>query len=359
MSGMEAGMAESAGVRGWLRYRVVLYFLIGLVAVDAVVAARRSVWRAYDPDDYRVKLHECVCRPHDLVLVGGSPVCEGLDPALLTGTFWRGQALENGFNLGLSGATTTEVWHAIHHGIGVPPRLLVYGITASDLNDNRDEPHGPRSLMDVRDVAEWLRLRPQAASWCLRQYGYGRCDKCWNLYHYRNAIRLWAADRVEQSFPGTFPEAAQEARDGLRYSAALGQGNGYAPRPDFQARTWTALKARGERPTFGFLDNYHVGGHLRYLHKVLDWAEANGVAVVLLDMPVSEDLDTMYREAFAAYAVVLANLEQTRRVTVLRPSRATLGLNDDDFADQIHLNASGTAKLSAWLRQQLEAGGES
>ncbi|HKI34377.1 MAG TPA: hypothetical protein VKA46_21160 [Gemmataceae bacterium] len=346
-------MAESAGARGWWGYRVVLYFVVGLVALDAVVAARRPVWRAYDPDDYRMKMHECIQRPYDLVLVGGSPVCEGIDPAVLAGTPWRGRAVENVFNLGLSGATTSEVWHAVRHGIGVPPRLLVYGITASDLNDNRDEPHGPRSLMEVRDVAEWLRLRPQAAQWCLRQYAYGKCDRCWNLYHYRNGIRLWAADRVEQAFPGSFPDAAKEARDGLRYSAALARGDGYAPRPEFQARTLTRMKARNILPSFYFLDNYHLGGHLRYLHKVLDWAEANGVAVVLLDMPVSEDMSQTYREAFAAYAAALAEVERSRGVTVLRPSREALGLSDDDFADLIHLNVNGTARLSAWLRRQL------
>jgi hypothetical protein len=330
--------------------------VLGLATVDAVLAAHRRTWRAYDPDEYRIKVHECVRRPHDLVVVGGSPVCEGIDPAALAGTPWHGRPLEDVFNLGLSGATTSEVWHAVRHGIGVSPRLLVYGITASDVNDGRDEPHGPRSLMEAGDVVEWLRRRPDAAAFCLRQYTYGKCSRSWNLYQYRNAVRLWAADRVERVWPGTFPEATKEARDGLRRSAALGRSNGYAPRPDFQAHTLTRMKASGAFPPFLFLDNYRLGGHLRYLHKLLDWGEANGVPVVLLDMPVSEDLSKKHAEAFAAYDRALAEVERTRGVAVLRASRQALGLGDDDFADMIHLNAAGTAKLSAWLRARLADG---
>lgn len=354
---MAEGAAGPGGARGWLRYRVVLYFVVGLAAVDAVVAAQRRVWRAYDPDDYRVKRHECARRPRDLVLVGGSPVSEGLDPAVLEGTPWRGRPLQHVFNLGLSGATTSEVWHAVRHGVGAPPRLLVYGITASDVNDGRDEPHGPRSLMAAPDVAEWVRRRPKAAEWCARQYAFGKLGRSSNLYHYRNAIRLWAADRVERAWPGASPEAGREARDGLRYSAALTSGNGFAPRPEFQAGSLARMKAAGALPrSFHFLDKFAVGGHLRYLHRLLDWGEANGVEVVLVDMPVSDHLEeTLHPEAFATYRAALAEVERRRGVTVLRASRRAVGLGDDDFADQIHLNAGGTAKLSAWLRRQLES----
>src|SRR5207245_5300760 len=112
------------------RYRVLLYVVAGLVAVDAGVGSQRKLWRRYEPDEYRVKPTECVSHGHAAVLIGGSPVCEGFDPSVLSGVSWHGQPLTDVYNLGLSGATTTEIWHAVRHGIGVPPRLLVYGITA-------------------------------------------------------------------------------------------------------------------------------------------------------------------------------------------------------------------------------------
>jgi hypothetical protein len=348
-------MAEGAAAGGWRRYRVVIYLVLGLAAVDALVAANGRKLRAYDPDDYRVKLHECRRRPRDLVLVGGSPVSEGIDPAVLAGTPWRGRPLDDVFNLGLSGATTSEVWHAVRHGPAAPPRLLVYGITASDVNESRNEPHGPQSLMTAGDVAEWVRRRPNAAGWCLRQYAWGKLHRCWSLYSYRNALRLWAADRAEAVRPGMVPEAAEQAREGLLYTADLTRGDGFAPRTGFRHGSLARQKARHTAPeNWSFLDKYALGGHLRYLDRILDWGEANGVPVVLVDMPVSEDLDeVIYPEAFAAYRAALAEVERRRRLTVLRATRQAVGLTDDDFADLIHLNTRGTARFSRWLREEL------
>jgi hypothetical protein len=351
---MMGGAAEADRSRGWLRFRVVLFFALGLAALDAVLASQRALWRAYDPDEYKIKVHECIAHRRDLIVAGGSPVGEGIDPAILAGTRWNGQALQDVFNLGLSGATTSTVWQAVHHGIGAPPHLLVYGITATDLNDGRDEFCGLRSLMDIGDVVEWVRQRPEAANFSVRQYIYGKCSRSWNLYHFRNAIRLCAADQIERVAPGTCSDAAEEGRIALRWSTALTHGNGFAPRADIHSRTLTQLKAAGTVPPFIFLDHFHLGGHLRYLHKLLDWGESHGVPVILLDMPVSADLARTYPAEFAAYCRVLADVEQTRQVRVLRPSREALLLNDDDFGDLIHLNAQGTAKLSEWLRQQLD-----
>jgi hypothetical protein len=87
-----------------------------------------------------------------------------------------------------------------------------------------------------------------------------------------------------------------------------------------------------------------------------DWCDRHGVALVLVDMPVSVDLEeTLHPKEFADYRAALAELERTRGLRVLRASRAALGATDDDFADLIHLNAHGTARLTAWLRRQLTA----
>jgi hypothetical protein len=273
---------------------------------------------------------------------------------VISGVCWHERPLERVFNLGLAGATTSEVFHAVEHGITTPPRLLVYGITASDLNDARDEPHGPRALMNLRDVTTWVQLRPRAREWCLRQYVRGRCQRLWSLWHFRNGIRLWAADRLETLRPGICPETAAEARSGLRFNMALST-DGFAPRPVFQGPTLGQMKAAGSvSPRFHFLENYRLGGHLRYLQRLLDWAEARGVEVILLDMPVSDVLeDHMHAPAFTAYRQALADVEQTRKVRVVRVTRQTAGLTDDDFGDLIHLNPSGARKLSLWLRDML------
>jgi hypothetical protein len=355
-------MAEeqrAPGLRSWwVRYRVFLYLLLGLVLVDIGVASFRRVWRAYDPDDYRDRVENCRAHPADLVVVGGSTVCEGVDPAALEGLYWRGQVLQRAYNLGLPGATTLEVWHAIRHGLTTPPRLLVYGITASDLNDSRMEAHGPRSLMTRADLVDLARTSPNTAAWCLKHYGRERLAGAWNLFYYRNGIRLWAADHLERLWPGVCPAAAAEAREGLRYSAAMRQPSGFAPQPSVQARRLDERKARGlASMCFTFLDNYQLGGHLQHLDRLLDWAAEHGVDMVLVDMPVSQDLEErLYPREFARYRAALAKVKQRRSVRVLRASRTAVGLTDADFGDLIHLNAQGTARLSAWLQRQLAAG---
>lgn len=341
-------------------YRVVCYFLLGLAALDGFLHYRRDIWSAYDPDDYRERLDGCRARPADLVLIGGSPVSEGVDPNVLTGLTWRGRPLERAYNLGLPGATTSEVWHAVEHGLAAPPRLLVYGISASDLNDSRFEPNGPRTLMDLGDLAEWVRLRPDAAEWVVRHYVEERVGGCWQLFYYRNAVRLWAADQADQLWPDAFPRAVAEARAHLQYTADLRRGNGFAPERKLRLSRLDHLRIAGQvSKRFHHLEKYQLGGHLLYLDKILDWGQANGVPVVLVDMPVSAQLEEqMHPQAFAMYRARLKEVTQQRMVPILWASRTTVGVGDGDFADLIHLNAQGTAKLSGWLRQALAAAPE-
>ena len=76
---------------------------------------------------YRERLVRCREGRWDLLVVGGSPAMCGIDPAVLTGTPWRGEQLKTTFNLGLPLATAAEIWLAAEHGPRVPPKLLVMG----------------------------------------------------------------------------------------------------------------------------------------------------------------------------------------------------------------------------------------
>jgi hypothetical protein len=349
--------SRPAGPAGawWARYRVFLFLFLGLAALDAAVAAHANLWRAYDPDDYGARIDNARAHPCDLLLVGGSVVSEGIDPAVLAGLVRHGQPLPRVYHLGLPGATVAEVWHGARHGVTAPPRLLVYGITASDVNDKRGEPHGPRTLMDVRDVVRWCRERPTSATWCLRYYAEERAARLWQLYYHANAIRLWAADRAETLWPGACPQAAAEAREGLRLGAALRRADGFAPQPGLQQ---VHLDERKATNNIGLrahaLENYRLGEYLGYLQRLLDWAAARGVEVVLVDMPVSADLEeVLHPQEFARFRAALAEVAQSRRVRVLHASRQAVGLGDSDFSDLIHLNTAGGARLSAWLRRAL------
>jgi hypothetical protein len=338
------------------RFRLPIYVLLGFAAVDVAVASHRAVWRRYDPDDYLERVRACRREPRDLVVIGGSPVSEGIDPAILAGLQHNGATLAKAFNLGLPGGTVAEFWHALDRGLAAPPRLIIYGITASDLNDSRNEPHGPYSLMDLEDVAAWVTARPQSAEWVIRHYARGRLSRLWQLYRYRNAIRFWATDCVESICPGFAPQAASEMRAYRAYAEAMRRGDGFAPNPGFRDRRLDLLKAAGFTcESFTYLDRFRMGEHLVYFRRIVDWAAEAGVPIVLVDMPVTAELDEgLHAAAFAEYRAWLARVQRELGLRVLRADRGTVGLTDAEFADFIHLNGAGALRLSAWLRGQLD-----
>lgn len=342
-------LPRRSATTAWLqRHRTVVLFLLGLLILDLTVGRFHGLWQRHSPDDYAGRVQSCAERRRDYVLVGGSPVAEGLNPAIV-GT--------NGFNLGMPGGTTSDFYHAVIHACPAPPRLLVYGITASDINDGRAEPHGPHSLMTWGDLAGWVRTRPETSEWAVRHFLRGKLERVSSLFHYRHAIRMWAAIEAETQWPGSCPETLKEALEEQNYAAGLVTGDGYSPRGGFEHARFTDHKAIGTKGTrfdhLHYLHKYGTGSHLKYLHKLVDWCCENGVELVLVDMPVTADLERMYAKEFAEFRTRLAEAERDRGLRVLRPTREELGLTDDQFADLIHMNRDGANRLSAWLKPRL------
>ena len=100
----------------WAVCRVVVFFLLALIALDFLVAAHSRFWRDYDPDPYFERLETCRRQPWDLVVVGGSPVMYGLNPSVLSGVAYRGR-VDRVYNLGLPLATASEVDLAVEHDL--------------------------------------------------------------------------------------------------------------------------------------------------------------------------------------------------------------------------------------------------
>ena len=118
------------------------------------------------------------------------------------------------------------------------PAKLVYGVTASDWNDARNEPHGAYSLMTWADVMRCRVIRPDAAGWMTKQYLEGRLARASAVFRYRNGIRLWAAVQADAVWPGCSPETVKEARDQAAYGEAIRTGSGYAPASWFVNRRY-------------------------------------------------------------------------------------------------------------------------
>jgi hypothetical protein len=330
------------------RNRTLVWFVALLILLDVIVGQFAGTWQKHSPDDYALRVQACAREPRELLFVGGSPVAEGIDPARLgiPGSVYA---------MGLSGGTTSDFYHSVLRGCPTPPKVLVYGITATDINDSRHEPHGPYSLMTVGDVVRWVKLRPEASEWVVRHSLQSRFGKASNLFRYRHGIRMWAATEANEQFPDSSPETMKEADELREHAELLLTGTGYAPARGHSVMHLDALKAIGKAPTsLPYLAKFRTGSHLKYLHAIIDWCESNDVKLVLLDMPVSQDLETIHAAEFAEYRSRLAEVERDRRVKLIRASREAVGLTDWHFSDLIHLNRDGAKQFSEWLANPLQ-----
>jgi hypothetical protein len=339
------------------RNRAVVLFVMLLVIADLGIGALAPVWDRHSPDDYAARVTGCAARPRDLVFVGGSPVTEGIDPARIAGANWRGAPLADAYAVGLHGGTATDFYFAAKRACPTAPRVIVYGATASDLNDSRSEPHAVRTLLDRADVQEIARTRPDTAEWVTRHYAESKIGNASNLYRYRHGLRMWAAVQADAVCPGACPEALAQAREQRDHADDLATcGTGYAPLKGYARVRYDQLKAAGHAPPpFIFLNNYRTGSHLKFADVLADWCRARGTALVLLDMPVTADLEARYPREFAEYRARLAELARAHNLPVIRGADA--GLTDADFADLIHMTPDGCAKFSRWLRGKLEEAG--
>lgn len=336
------------------RLHTVWVFLLGILVLDLLIRANAPTWERHSPDGYTERVRGCAAERRDVVFVGGSPIAEGVNPAAIGSILWQGEELQNLYAVGLSGGTTSDVYFGTVHACPIPPKVLVYGITASDLNDSRHEPHGANSLLTLGDVADWRQTRPDAAEWVTRHYWQGRLAEVWAAYHYRHGIRMWAATTT-----GLSPAATAEAARQRGIGEGIAANRGYAPTEWFAHRQYDHMKMAGwEQPPFEYLHRYRTGSHLKYLHRLIDWCEENGVALVLVDMPTTADLEARHPAEFAELRERLAEVQAARGVTVLRATRDAVGLNDSHFADLIHPNLSGARVLSAWLKGELERVGQ-
>jgi hypothetical protein len=336
------------------RLRTLILFILTLVALDLLIHLNRKTWVAHSPDGYLERVTKCASEPRDLVFIGGSTIAEGINPTGVGPIPWQGRTLANHYAVGLSGGTTSDIYFAAIHACPTPPSLLVYGITASDINDSRHEPHGPHSLMNWADVQDWRATRPEAAEWVTRHYLRGQADQVWAAYRYRHGIRMWAAKLGDRFIPGSSPEAFTEMERQRQTADWLKHGNGYAPTQWFAQRRYDQMKAGGwQQPPFEYLAQYRTGSHWKYLHRLIDWCEDHGTKLILIDMPTTADLELRHPAEFAEFRLRLADLERERGLKIFRASQEATGLTDEHFADLIHLNLSGCEKLSAWVKTKL------
>jgi hypothetical protein len=336
------------------RWRAVLSCVLTLVLVEVGVRLAQPTWNEHSPDEYAERVNGCARQQRDLIFVGGSPIAEGINPDHLGAITWQGSALNDVYCVGLSGGTTSDIYFGTRSACPQPPKVLVYGMTASDINDSRHEPHGVHSLLSWNDVQDWRVTRPEAAEWVTRHYAKDRALNLWASGQNAHAMRLWAAVQLASVVPSACPETVAEAQRQRLQHRDLTTKSGYVPTPWFASRQYDQMKAGGwVQPPFEYLARYKTGSHLKYLERLLDWAEESDVTVVLVDMPTTADLQARHPAEFAEYRSRLTQMCQRRGIRLLSANQQSTGLEDCHFADLIHLNRAGSDVLSRWMGDEL------
>jgi hypothetical protein len=281
----------------------------------------------------------------------------GIDPRRLTGMTMDDGRCDRVYNLAMPLATTADIYHATIHGLDRPPRLLVYGITATDLNEGRADRIGPEHLMTPLDLAIWCRERPDRAFWALGIYGESRLSKGCHLYRYRDGIRRWAMTQLELNDPSSLTDEQRfDLGKARMQDHAFRRCAGFLDHPLNPADRLDWQESTGRIPArFSFLDRYRIVTYRRYLDRLIDWSEQHAVPLVLVDLPVPPLLDRqLHPQEYAVYRAMLAEYEQQGRVRVLHADHDRLGLTNADYSDLIHLNVTGSRILSDWLRAKLD-----
>jgi hypothetical protein len=267
----------------------------------------------------------------DVVLLGSSVVDVSVDPAGLAGAAGRRGA----YNAGLIGATPEIVEAWAHVVSTLRPDVAVVAVSSRDLNGNGA---GMRSSTEL-----------------FRRSAGGR--RLLGTQSTADRIEWWLDDHV----------ALLRHRQSLR--RPLEALTSYDP-PDRNSTRLTRLGFETHLAASTYRSDETTSAFFRR-EPLRDWAvtddqrgalarlatslEDQGIRVILLDVPVTDDYVSLHPEGaadVAEYAAAIDALAVDADAEVLRP-----GIWPEElFSDPLHLNGAGVERLTAELRAYLAAG---
>lgn len=313
------------------------------IAVALLVAAEAGVRAAADslPDPLRWNDHEAQNKAQhmaelasrgrhvDIVFTGSSSMNAAADPRLL-GRLAPGVSA---YNAALNGADMRSMEFWLDHVVlpRLRPEVVVIGTTSLELNDNG---------ITQRDF--YRRLITSEAGRSLR----GRLGRMGALEAWFEDHSYLARYRTELRRPATIINGDPRARAGEVDATGLLRAI-----PEFHARPY-ALPAEFKRRTER--DSYHafaIGGEqLAALARIADKLERRDISLVLVKMPVTNDLVPLHPRGARDYALferTLSGFASSRPITYADADARFS--NKRFFVDPIHLNAQGMRRFTAFI----------
>lgn len=95
--------------------------------------------------------------------------------------------------------------------------------------------------------------------------------------------------------------------------------------------------------------------NLDLLQEIITMAKKNNNKVILLEFPINELYDKLYKDAQKDYSEVISNLVEANNITYLDLSKEPI-FNKEDYRDTHHMRTVGAEKFSKLLASKLTEG---
>lgn len=268
----------------------------------------------------------------DVLVVGSSSVGSGVDPEQLAAEV---EAPRGAYSLWMNGPSVRSI-ELLTSRFALPtlsPRVLVVGVSSRELNDEGET---------QRDHVEVLRTSSAGRTLLTGDGPLAQLE--------RAVTRASALVRTRQELRQ--PHRVLDAVRGVREPSEIGRRGMDTDTVDARLEILPA-HVEQEREA---LRPFAVGGtELEALAELVQGARARGVEVVLVDMPVLEEVYVPYHQRGIdddrRYRGVLASFAEAHDVELVQARQ--LDWDEDLFADENHLNGKGARRLTSLVSEAI------
>ncbi len=324
----------------------ILIFIAYLLIIDQVLyhLPVRPDCESQNPYLEKIEFFNALPSVPDVVFLGSSRFWLGISPAAVKEHLAQNGVTASGYNFGAS-ATTPFVHYAFLRDTILPrgkPLLVVLEVAAREMNCNNGRNETPfRYLSKKSDVVGLLTKRPSPA-----EAGALIFSNFLVSSRRFSDVRAWIQEKKDRP--------PRPEKDGV----TLHHSDGWLEYTYSPPVSWDDRKAYWEKVYIEeVLPRYEIGGVTdSALRRLLDLARENALPVRLVNMPVTPEQMSFYRNGeyklFIEYITALAAEYSLDFTDFNTPERRP---PDESFTDTHHLNAAGALAFSKVLAVEVVA----
>ncbi len=348
--------SSSEPVARWLPWGLIGAVLL-LGAVELALRSSRPTGEpsyASSAQEYRVLPYELKARGAAMIsLLGSSRGREGVSVPKLRESL--GEALpagQNVANYSLTAGRAMDVAEVVDRLVRAepPPKLVLYGVSPRQLTAKRYPHTGRSNFWTLRD---WWQIRRTDGAVVDRQLGGATR---YSLGHALQLFRLEPEVRASlalkegrwEHLRGTLTVVRGHHRSAMRGNKTLWQ----------QGTPWKVRKVTKKRAR-SYLKNVTQHEPLVLSQEMLDAMEralatltANGIDVVLFEMPLHPILESVYpKTVMPDFDRMMGELSARTGVAYLSAEALDYKFRRQDYREQSHMNLRGAEKISKGLAE--------